>query len=65
VDVEQDFDVDEIERTYLEWPQELFPRVPKALFAPWRLGVKWALNFPKLRKVFEEDVYPHFPKRGR
>ena len=65
VDVEKDFDIEEIEKTYLEWPQELFPRVPKALFAPWRLGVKWALNFPKLRQVLEEDVYPHFPKPKR
>ncbi|CAM4494893.1 MULTISPECIES: hypothetical protein [Myxococcus] len=46
-----------------EWPKTLRPRVPPILFAPWRLGVKWALNFPKLRKVLEEDVYPHFPRR--
>ena len=65
VDVEKDLDVDAIEQTYLEWPEELFPRVPRALFAPWRLGVKWAINFPKLRKVLEKDVYPHFPRSRR
>ncbi|MCP3137984.1 carotenoid oxygenase family protein [Pyxidicoccus xibeiensis] len=63
VDVEKDFDLEEIEKTYLEWPETLLPRVPRALFAPWRLGVRWALNFPKLREVLEQDVYPHFPKR--
>ncbi|QSQ25728.1 carotenoid oxygenase family protein [Pyxidicoccus parkwayensis] len=63
VDVKKDFDIEEIEKTYLEWPEGLFPRVPKVLFAPWRLGVKWALNFPKLRQVLEEDVYPHFPRK--
>ncbi|MFP2926876.1 carotenoid oxygenase family protein, partial [Pyxidicoccus sp. 3LG] len=63
VDVAEDLDVGELEKAYLEWPEALLPRVPRALFAPWRLGVKWALNFPKLREVFEKDVYPHFPKR--
>ncbi len=63
VDVEKDLDMDAIEQAYLEWPQTLLPRVPRALFAPWRLGVKWALNFPKLRQVLSEDVYPHFPRR--
>ncbi|NMO22319.1 hypothetical protein HPC49_51960 [Pyxidicoccus fallax] len=65
VDVAKDFDVGALEKTYLEWPEELFPRVPRALFAPWRLGVKWALNFPKLREVFEKDVYPRFPRPRR
>jgi len=63
VDVTKDLDADEIERAYLKWPETLLPRVPPILFAPWRLGVKWVLNFPKLRKVLEEDVYPHFPRR--
>ncbi|WP_426752452.1 carotenoid oxygenase family protein [Myxococcus sp. Y35] len=63
VDVRQDLDMDAIERTYLEWPETLLPRVPRALFLPWRLGVKWALNFPKLRQVLTQDVYPHFPRR--
>ncbi|AKQ65944.1 hypothetical protein A176_002856 [Myxococcus hansupus] len=63
VDVEKDLDMDAIEQAYLEWPQTLLPRVPPVLFAPWRLGVKWALNFPKLRQVLSEDVYPHFPRR--
>ncbi|NVJ00373.1 carotenoid oxygenase family protein [Myxococcus sp. AM009] len=63
VDVQQDLDMDAIEQAYLEWPQTLLPRVPPVLFAPWRLGVRWALNFPKLRQVLQEDVFPHFPRR--
>ncbi|WP_342381763.1 carotenoid oxygenase family protein [Myxococcus stipitatus] len=63
VNVREDYNVDEIQKAYENWLPGLFPRVPKALFAPWRMGVRWALNFPKLRKVFERDVYPHFPLR--
>ncbi|MCE9670285.1 carotenoid oxygenase family protein [Myxococcus stipitatus] len=60
VDVAEDYDVDAMEKTYADWLPGLFPRVPEALFFPWRLGVRWVLNFPKLRKVFEQSVYPNF-----
>lgn len=63
VDVREDYNVDAMEKTYAEWLPGLFPRVPRVLFTPWRLGVRWALNFPKLRKVFERDVFPNFPRQ--
>lgn len=63
VDVREDYDVSAMQKAYEDWLPGLFPRVPRALFAPWRMGVRWVLNFPKLREVFENDVYPRFTMR--
>ncbi|MCP3100394.1 carotenoid oxygenase family protein [Myxococcus sp. K15C18031901] len=60
VDVRDDYDVDEMQKEYEAWLPGLFPRIPQALFFPWRLGVRWVLNFPRLRQVFEQAVYPNF-----
>ncbi len=60
VDLRADLDIDEIKRAYLAAAGADAPPLLRALLAPLRLAMRYAMDFDDLQRLIEAEVLPNF-----